>query len=129
MDPDSLIDLKLSSHLGIILGSSGSSASLGSLARVGVAPRGRLGSPVTAQGLILGALGGLQGSILGVLGSLRVDFYELWDAPKALGRPWGGTPCPKRSLDESWSRFWLPNGSQKGAKILPKSIPKLLKNQ
>ena len=75
----------------IILGTSESSASLGSLARVGVAPRGRLGSPFTAQGLILEALG-----------VSRAPFWELWEAPKALGRSWGGTPCPKSSLDESW---------------------------
>ena len=66
---------------------------------------GRLLGSELLPGADLGGSVSVQGFILGALGSLRIDFWELWEAPKALGRPWGGTPCPKSSLDESRTRF------------------------
>ena len=100
------------------MGTSGSSASLGSLSRVGVAPRGRLGSPVTAQGLILGALG-----------VSRAPFWELWDPSGSifgsfgrLRRLLGALGEAPRAPRAAWMSPGVDFGSQMEAKREPKSF-------
>ena len=73
--------------LGIDLGTSGSSAGLGSLASVGMVPGGRLGELCQCPDIYFGSPGGFQRTYFGSFGVPRVTASLCWNFRFPLWHP------------------------------------------
>ena len=100
---------------------------------------GRLLGSELLPGADLGGSVSVQGFILGALGVSRAPFWELWDPSgsifgsfgrlrRLLGALGEAPRAPRAAWMSPGSDFGPQMGAKREATILPKSIPKLLKN-
>ena len=69
--------------------------------------------------LRFGGIGVPKDLILGAQGSLWVQFWAPVGDPQASGQAPRDSLCSKGGLDRFLERFWEPNGSPRGATMLP----------